>query len=95
MITIENFFVSSEVTFNEIESIPKGFRCFFKSKSSIYFTNENKTAIIRKSDHWGTNIRQCNWFLGGYPKGHCGEWVTQLSNPWKLGITTFNDFIPI
>jgi hypothetical protein len=81
----ENFFLATKGTFEEISKIPNGFSSFFKSKGSEYFINEDKTILIRESDHWGFGIRYCNWYLKGYGFEHCGNWKKKIDEPLKIG----------
>lgn len=90
-ITIDNFFLASSGVFTEVKEIPEGFNVFFTSKSSTYFTNENKTILIRKSDHWGSRIRSCHWYLNGYKKGLSKKWKTYAGTKQKFGMIAFSD----
>ena len=85
-ITIDNFHIKSEGTFAPIDLIPQNFKSFFKSKSSEYFTNKNKTKLIRISDHWGFNIKKCNWFLNGYDLCDCNNWRKLNGNSFIIGM---------
>lgn len=89
MITIDNFHIQSKGHFQEIDEVPEGFKKFFESKSSIYYTNEDQTKLIRVSDHWGLKIRKCAWFLVGYPKISSFMWQKMISNDMKIGIIDF------
>jgi len=91
LISIENFFIASLGEFTEIFSIPEGFSLFFTSKyngidSSWYYTNEDKTLLIRVSNHWGSGISQCNWYLKGYHKSNSYNWTTT-----NIGLIAFSD----
>lgn len=68
-ITIDNFFIRTKGVFREIKEVPYGYKSIFKSKKSEYFTNEEKTKIVRISDHWGFKIRFCAWHLQSNPEG--------------------------
>lgn len=94
-VTIDNFYLTTYGIFNEINAIPPDFKSFFKSKGSEYFTNEEKTHLIRVSDHWGMYIRYCDWFL------KVGEHVERISSfKWtkkygkgnlRIGIIKYSD----
>jgi len=92
-ITWENFFIATRGTFDEIENMPNGFESFFKFKGSVYFINKDKSVLVRKSDHWGSRIRYCNWFLKGYGFQHCSAWKKQ-EEPVKIGIIKIADLKP-
>ncbi len=90
-ITIDNFFLSSIGTFKEINEIPEGFILFFTSKTSTYFTNEDNTILIRKSDHWGSKIRSCNWYLSGYPRELSKRWKKFAGTSQRFGMIAFSE----
>lgn len=69
-----NFHVATIGNFTEIKSIGATYKEFFKSKGSVYYVSKCKKYIIRKSDHWGANIKNCHWFLKGYPTFSCYSW---------------------
>ena len=96
MLNEKNFWEASVGTFEEINEIPEGFTIFSSSVSSSYYTNSQKTHIVRVSDHWGSGINQCNWYLKGYEKRNAFKW-TELcgSNPIKIGVIKISDLIDI
>ena len=85
-ITIENFYIKSEGVFNHITSIPKNFKSFFKSKGSEYFTNEDKSKLIRVSNHWGFKIKKCNWLLHNFKVCACKNWKQLYGDSFYIGI---------
>lgn len=85
-ITIDNFHIKSEGMFISIDLIPQNFKSFFKSKTSEYFTNENKTKLIRVSNHWGSRIRKCNWFLENFKKCKCNNWKRLNGESFLIGM---------
>jgi hypothetical protein len=85
-ITINNFFIRTKGDFKEIQKIPDNYSLFFKSKGSEYYTNKQKTRVIRISDHWGKGIKNCAWYLEGYDRINCGIWKKAIENPVKIGI---------
>jgi len=98
-ITIENFFIRTKAVFQKIDSIPAGYKSFFKSKGSEYFTNEDKSIVIRVSDHWGYKIRFCNWFLkmeygGSYEQISSFKWSKIHSRQKFIGKCRIADFSP-
>ena len=90
-ITIENFFIATSGVFEELQEIPIDFEKFFASKGSEYYTNKDKTELIRVSDHWGYAIRFCSWHLRGYKYMFCGRWAKKVDQPKKIGIISFTD----
>ena len=90
-ITINNFFISTKGLFNEISEIHLGFESFFKSKNSEYFTNSDRTILIRKSNHWGFRIKNCDWHLKGYGLVSCGRFSKENQNSFKIGIIKYSD----
>jgi len=69
-LTIENFWNASVGTWQEINKIPEGFEAFAESGSSFYYTNKEKDTVVRISDHWGSGIRECNWYLEGHRRNN-------------------------
>lgn len=69
-ITLENFRNASVGTWIELHYMPEGFTLHAKSGSSSYYVNSNKTMVVRSSDHWGSGIRECNWYLAGHPRNN-------------------------
>ena len=90
-VTLDNFFINSIGKFTEIYEIPKGFTKFFDSKTSIYYTNNDKTQLIRISDHWGKNIKKCTWYLSGYPNLYAINWKYEIGKDMKIGIIEFSN----
>lgn len=93
IVTHENYHLASEGTFKQIFEIPEGFDVVFKSKGSKYYVDKDDTQLIRVSDHWGYNIKHCNWFLEGYNKMPCGLWKNTYGE--KIGIINFNELKPV
>lgn len=93
-ITCDNFHIATQGVFSELKEIPDTFERFYKSKSSEYLINKDKTHIIRISDHWGFGIKNCSWFIKGYPKMHCGTWLKKTLNPNKSGIIKIANLKP-
>lgn len=61
----DNFFIATVGLWQEIVDIPSGFSLFFESKDSMYYINKTERTVVRVSDHWGSGIRYCNWYLRG------------------------------
>ena len=89
IITIDNFFIQSKGRFKELTEIPEGFTKFFDSITSVYYTDENKTQLVRVSDHWGSMIRKCTWFLLGHPFISCRDWNKTVDSEMRIGIVEF------
>ena len=56
-ITKDNFFIKSTGYFKEIKEVPNDYEFIFKSKSSAYYVNKDKTKLVRVSDHWGVELK--------------------------------------
>lgn len=96
-ITIDNFFIRTWGVFNELKALPVGYKNFFESRGSEYFTNEDKTKIVRVSDHWGFNIRFCAWFLKEvgqtkFEKISSWRWKKKKGSDKRIGIITISNF---
>lgn len=91
----KNFWISTIGIWKEINEIPEGFKLFSKSSdsSSEYYTNDLKDTIVRVSDHWGSGLGQCNWYLDGYEKRNAYKWkeVCDKENITSIGIISIND----
>jgi len=70
MLTIKNFWDASVGTWHPLKAIPSEFHEFAKSGNSTYYTNDNEDTVCRESDHWGSGIRECNWYLDGHPRNN-------------------------
>lgn len=99
-ITIDNFFIKTFAVFNQIPEIPDGYSEFFRSGSnSVYYTNADKSHIVRASNHWGSKIRECAWFLktdqsGTYEKIPSYKWQKVYGNQVRYGLVNINQFLP-
>lgn len=93
-ITVENFFVKSTGVFEKVKKLPEGLVLNFQSKSSTYYVNAEKTHLWRVSDHWGHSIRECAWFLRGYPKISSFVWSKIYKRRMKIGMIAFADLSP-
>jgi len=85
-ININNFFVASLGTWDEINEIPEGFTLFHSTRDSRYFKNKDETILIRISDHWGSGIRECNWYLKGYARYNSFLFKKNQNGKSKIGI---------
>lgn len=96
MINIDNFYKASIGLFEEIDKVPEGFDLFFNSNGSLYFTNKEKTKLVRVSDHWGSGIRYCNWYLKERRNNNCELFQKFNNNPGKLiGIIDFENLVNV
>lgn len=96
MLNTHNFWDASVGTFDEIHEIPDGFSLLSSSISSSYYTNSLATHIVRVSDHWGSGINQCNWYLKGYERRNSFKWAEFCgSNPVKIGIIKISDLLDV
>lgn len=77
-LTIKNFWNASVGTWhpltegvtNSCYTIPDNFHKFAESGNSEYYTNDDESVVCRISDHWGSGIRECNWYLEGHPRNN-------------------------
>lgn len=90
-VNIENFFIATVGEFKQLSGVTGMFNLFFQSKGSQYFTNEAKDTLIRKSDHWGYDIRFCHWFLSGYKRESSWKWIKKYGNEKRCGIIKFTE----
>lgn len=91
MLNKDNFWIASLGEWIELTEIPVGFNLFFTSKdNSKYYLKEDKTEIIRVSNHWGSGISQCNWYLKGYQRSNSYNWKTT-----NIGWIAFSSLIDI
>ena len=95
-INIENFWNASIGIWDKIEEIPQGFEEFANSGNSTYYTNEYKDTVIRYSDHWGSGIRHCNWYLKGMKNNNSFLFQKQNNYPGcVVGIIKLSDLINV
>lgn len=95
---ITNFWDASVGTWDEIQEIPDGFTRFAggeNGQTSTYYTNAENSHIVRVSDHWGSGIRECNWYLRGYRRNNCRFWKDWHKNPVKIGIVAIADLVDV
>ena len=95
MITIENFFEATVGTWHQIAEIPASFTFFFKSGNSEYYTNKDRTVVCRVSDHWGSGIRECNWYLKGHPRNNSFLFSKRNGGHNFIGIITLAKLVDI
>lgn len=87
MLTIKNFWDASVGTWRPLKAIPIEFHEFAKSGNSTYYTNDNEDTVCRESDHWGSGIRECNWYLDGHPRNNSFLFSTDFIDlPLKVAI---------
>jgi hypothetical protein len=91
MLTIDNFFEASVGVWSEIPGLPNGFVLLYESGKSKYFTNPEKTVVVRFSNHWGSGIRQCNWYLGNALRQNAWGW----RGGSKWGMIRISDLIDV
>jgi hypothetical protein len=69
--SIDNFLDNTSGVWKEVDRIPKEAKVLKQSPTgSAYHVcrDGDSVHIIRVSDHWGSGIGTCNWYLEGYPK---------------------------
>lgn len=71
-VTLENFFVATAGEWDSCQfvDVPSQATVIQRSDSgSVQFTMPDEPGTVyRISDHWGSGIGQCNWYLRGQPK---------------------------
>lgn len=94
--TIDNFWNASIGIWAELTSVPLGFQIFSESQTSIYFTNHERDTVVRVSDHWGSGIGQCNWYLDGYKRCNAFKWSEVCGNNHVcIGIIKLGNLIDV
>lgn len=94
-LSIKDFWNASIGTWEQIKEIPSGFHHFAKSSNSEYYTNKEETVICRISDHWGSGIRECNWYLKGFPRNNSFLFKGKNEGKRFIGIIKLKDLIDI
>jgi len=92
---IDDFWNASVGTWEIIEEIPDNFTQFANSKDSQYYTNEKEDTIIRVSNHWGSGIRECNWYLKGFKRNNSFLFSKWNNNKEFIGIIKISDLIDV
>ena len=93
MIDKTNFFLQTAGVWEELEKVPSEFVHIFSSPDgSEYFLSKYETFVIRVSNHWGSGIGQCNWYINGYQRRNAFKWTEVVGeNPTRIGIIAFKD----
>lgn len=94
-LNIKNFWDASVGMWTEIDSVPEHFTLFAKSGKSSYYTNEAKDTVVRSSDHWGSGVRNCNWYLSGYNMNNSFLWKRLGGTGIKFGMIKIKDLIDV
>lgn len=94
-LNITNFWNASVGTWNQIDRVPDGFECFANSGSSSYYTDAKKKTVVRVSDHWGSGIKECNWYLKGYPRNNSFLFSKHNDNQSFIGMIDISDLTDI
>lgn len=74
MLTLDNFFEASLGLWTEIRLIPEDYLLLRQGKQSTYYLSPDKQTVVRVSNHWGSGIAQCNWYLQNYPRRNAYHW---------------------
>lgn len=91
--TYKNFHIKSRGEFVEIPAVPKGFKLFYSTSTSKYYTNEDRTILVRQSDHWGKKIKNCTWYLKNYCRLDVHDWQEFVGEHQIIGMIKFSDLI--
>lgn len=92
---ISNFWNASVGTWEELANIPSDFKEFAKSGNSTYYTNDSKDSVIRVSDHWGSGIRECNWYLDGFPRNNSFLFSKRNKGNLFIGMIKLSELVNI
>ncbi len=95
MLTIDNFWDASVGTFHPLTEIPNTFHQFAKSDNSTYYTNDKKDTVIRVSDHWGSGIRECNWYLKGHTRNNSFLFSKRNKGAYFIGVIKLKNLIDV
>ena len=95
MLTIKNFWDASVGTWHPLNAIPSEFHEFAKSGNSTYYTNDSEDTVCRESDHWGSGIRECNWYLEGHPRNNSFLFSKRNKGELYVGIIKIKDLIDV
>lgn len=90
----KNYFEDSFGVFTPEYGLPKDAEFLFHSPGrygggSTYWASKDGKTLYRDSDHWGSGIKNSDWYLKGdeCPGGHCGN----TKNDFYLGSIKFSD----
>lgn len=94
-LTIKDFWNASVGTWAPLNEIPCGLHKFAESGNSEYYTNESENVVLRISDHWGSGIRECNWYLKGYPRNNSFLFSKRNKGARFIGIIQLKDLVDV
>lgn len=95
MLTIKNFWDASIGTWHLLDKVPDGLHEFSKSGNSTYYTNDSEDIVCRSSDHWGSGIRECNWYLEGHPRNNSFLFSKRNKGKFYIGIIKIRKLIDV
>jgi hypothetical protein len=94
-LNIKNFWDASIGTWHQIDEIPYEFHQLAISGNSTYFTNDKEDTVVRRSDHWGSGIRECNWYLDGHPRNNSFLFSKRNKGELFIGIIKLENLINV
>ena len=95
MLTIKNFWDASVGTWHPLDEVPAGLYKLANSGNSTYYTNDKQNVVVRVSDHWGSGIRECNWYLEGHPRNNSFLFSKRNKGKLFIGIIKMKDLTDI
>ena len=94
--SFDNFNLNTIGTWILVPNYPKRNPDYISPSGSKYWYNIDNRQIIRNSDHWGSDITSCDWFLKNFPKTHVDNWDVSeaLSGIISLDDLRIKDYEP-
>ncbi len=90
-INIDNFFEATLGVWKEIKEVPNDYTLFYSTYDSKYFKSKDEDFLVRISGHWGSGIRECNWYLNGYARNNSFLFKKTVDGKAKIGIIRISD----
>lgn len=88
----DNFHENTIAIYNEVTTVPETAVLIYQSNSSTYWI-DNDNYIYRKSDHWMSGIRTCDWYLNNFQWKMNGDDVRISDLKFWIGKCHLSDFI--
>lgn len=95
VLDLSNFWDASVGIWNELAEVPDGFTLFADNGNSKYYSNATRDEVVRISDHWGSGVRQCNWYLSGYRMNNSFLWQKRYGKGMRIGHVRICDLINV
>lgn len=95
MLTIKNFMDASVGIWHPVDEVPSGMYKIATSGNSTYYTNGIENVVCRVSDHWGSGIRECNWYLDGHPRNNSLLFSKRNKGKLFIGMIKLEELIDV